>query len=88
MEIEITQLVIMVMVIVLVQLLKQSERIKKEFLPFISIGIGIGLNYLFVNGYNTILFGIFCGVLAAGSFDVLKSAYDIAGSVFELFKKQ
>lgn len=85
MEIKLTQAILVLTVILLVQGIKQSEAVNNKYLPIISIAIGIGLNFLFVSGYNTILFGIFCGVLAAGTFDTIKGAWELVQNIFSMF---
>lgn len=83
--IEMTQMTLVLTIVLLVQGLKQSEHINNKYLPLIAIAIGIGLNVMFEQGYNTVLFGIFCGVLASGTFDAIKGSWELVQNIFQMF---
>lgn len=68
-------LVLIPYVAVILQVLKRIEPIQavKQYLPFIAIGLGIGFAYL-TKVPDPIMPGIVAGLMAGGSYDLLKGA--------------
>lgn len=72
--IEITDVVVVAVIIGLVQLVKQLAWIHEKYMPLLSVVLGIIAGVIYFEGEITvrIMFGIVLGLSAAGLFDQTK----------------
>jgi len=66
-------LAVVPMVVAIVQILKQIEVVSKikQWLPFVSIGVAMGLCYL-TNIPNPVVSAIIIGLVSSGGYDLFK----------------
>lgn len=81
--IEITDALIIAVIMGLVELIKRTEKIPVQYLPFISLVLGVISGVVYFDGLlkEKILIGIVAGLIASGVFDNFKS-------VGKFFKKE
>ena len=81
MEVNLTpeMLVLVPVVAALLQVLKNIEAIQaiKEWLPYVAVGIALGLGYL-TKMENPILPSILIGLMASGGYDLVKGPKIVA----------
>lgn len=72
--IEITDVLVIAVIVGLVELAKRLEWLKPKYLPLLSLVLGIAAGLIYFEGpiQNKVIFGVILGLSAAGLFDQSK----------------